>query len=100
MRRVLRIYVTGEAEAVIQARGGRLYLWQEDFGNAWLRDHLSFEPPEGVVFTELQAEPVSILIADDIDPPRRLLIEKRPLLEAVTVEWDGFAWGQRGESPG
>src|SRR5262249_10137169 len=44
-RRVAPIEIAPDAAAQITSEGGRLYLWQEQFGQAWLLDKAAFERP-------------------------------------------------------
>jgi hypothetical protein len=92
------VAVSGGAAETIVSRGGRLYLWQTSVGDAWLRDRLAFNEPDGpTTFRRIPAGLISIMIAEDVELPETLQISAHPLLpRRIDVEWNGRAWGRRG----
>jgi hypothetical protein len=87
----------GAAEAIVE-RGGRLYLWQTNVGDGWLRDRLAFDLPETpATFRRIPAGLISVMVADNVVLPETLTISVRRLLpRRIHVEWDGRPWGARG----
>jgi len=96
------VEVSGAAAEIIVSRGGRLFLWQSSVGEAWLRDRLAFnEPDRPATFRRIPAGLISIMIAEDVELPETLRISAHQLLpRRIPVEWDGRAWGWRGDSDG
>jgi hypothetical protein len=92
----IAIEITAAAAERIIARGGRLYLWQEEVG-AWLADHASFDEPAIPAFRRIPAGLVTLLIDARVTLPRRLRVSAvRVVPGRVRVEWDGQTWGARG----
>lgn len=94
------IDVAPRAADQIRSSGGKLYLWQEPFGRAWLVDKASFEWPRGLHFRTFKVAGVEIHIASDVEPPELLSITRSVLTRLkLHIEWDGKLWGARGEGP-
>jgi hypothetical protein len=94
----VHVEVTAEAAELIVERGGKLFLWQDSVGGAWLRDRVAFnDPGAGTRFHRIPAGLVSLMLAEDIALPRRLGIDVGRLPpRRVHVDWHGLTWGQRG----
>ena len=96
------IELTDEAAAALARSGGRLYLWQEDFGDMYALDKLDTEPPDKPVdFAEHAVGDVSIMVDTRLPPPSRVRVEYTHFLrDRFRVLWDGEQWGRRGAFPG
>jgi hypothetical protein len=94
--------VTSEAAHYISERGSRLYLWQEAVGKSWASDRVAFEDPNrGTRFASFQVGGISILMADDLERPKRLRVKLDRLpRHRLHIDWDGTRWGWRGEATG
>ena len=94
------MHVEGEAAQRILRRGGRLFLWQEAVGRAWLRDCLAIgAPPPDVTFDceqDLRAG-VEVCVADDVEAREIVVRARRWPLRGVRVYVDGKPWGTRGD---
>jgi hypothetical protein len=94
------IRVSDWAAGHIAARGGRLYLWQQPVGRAYVRDRSGFQDPNiGVGFRALPAAEIDILVADDLELPEQLTL-RRALWPPwkLRIEWNGETWGVRGRA--
>jgi len=97
----VELEITQESADFIGERGGRLYLWQETVGKSWATDHVAFvDPGRGIRFTATWAAGVAVLLADDLELPRRVRIRLDHIPRRLHVEWDGARWGQRGRAMG
>jgi hypothetical protein len=91
------IEITEPAAERITARGGRLYLWQEEVGGAWLADRVSFDEPELPAFRRIPASLVTLMVDASVELPKRLRISAVRLVPGrVRIEGDGEIWGARG----
>jgi hypothetical protein len=98
----VELEVSPDAAGYIGERGGRLYLWQERVGHAWATDHMSFDDPRlGVAFNPVWVDGgVALMLAEDLEPPRSVLVRLRRIPRGLQVEWDGKTWGWRGDAAG
>jgi hypothetical protein len=93
----LEVEITTAATERITARGGRLYLWQEEVSGAWLADRASFDEPAIPAFRRIPVGLVTLMIDASVELPERLKISAVRLVPGrVRVEWDGEVWGARG----
>ena len=91
------VTITPDAEALIDAAGGALYLWQEPFNDAFVIDKLSTEQPRGIEFRTFESQGVAVCVATDVARPREIQVgvSRRPR-RRIRVNWDGERWGRRG----
>jgi len=40
------------------------------------------------------------MLAEDLEPPRSVLVRLRRIPRGLQVEWDGKTWGWRGDAAG
>jgi hypothetical protein len=91
------VTVTPEAEALIAAGGGTLYLWQKPFNDQFATDKLSLRQPPDVDFRTLNERDPVIRVATDVPRPREVEVGMtRWPRRRVKVMWDGEQWGRRG----
>jgi hypothetical protein len=90
-----------EALSYVLERGGRLYLWAKDVGEAWVTDEESTHMPSAVDFVLISNDVIEIYLERGIEPPAelRLKLHHRPL-RGLKIYWDGLEWGARGETVG
>jgi hypothetical protein len=91
------VTVTAEAQALIAAGGGTLYLWQKPFNDQFATDKFSLREPPDVDFCTLNERGPVIRVATDVPRPREVEVGMtRWPRRRVKVMWDGELWGRRG----
>ncbi len=100
--RATEISATHEAAAEIRARGGKLYLWQEDFSRDWVLDKLATTAPVlDIEFEALRGDGFDVLYDATLRAPARVKIELGHVpRRRLKVFWDGARWGWRGGADG
>ena len=95
------VRVASEAAARIRTRGGRVFLWQEPVGAAFVRDRLAFRRPgERWQFKSFQRAGVEICLAPEVGAREVFVRPRRWPLPGIRVEVNGKDWGRRGEVAG
>jgi hypothetical protein len=94
----VELVVTPEAAEYIGDRGGRLYLWQEPVGNAWVTDHMAFIDPSRGDFIPNWVGGVAVMLGEDLELPQGVRISLGSISRRLHIEWDGERWGRRGSA--
>jgi hypothetical protein len=95
----VELVVTPEAAEYIGDRGGRLYLWQEPVGNAWVTDHMAFmDPSRGTSFIPNWVGGVAVMLGEELELPESVRIRLGRIPRRLHIEWDGERWGRRGSA--
>ncbi len=94
----MQIGVLSEAARRIRVKRGRLFLWQEPVGRAWVRDRISFdEPPRHLEFKCDHVKEIDVCVAFNVPTPRNVDVKpRRRPFRGVRVYVDGKRWGWRG----
>jgi hypothetical protein len=94
----LDVAIAPKALRLIRSRGGRLFLWTKDVGQAWESDQQAYAPPPAVPFALHDQKSFQLYIEEGIELPEKLEISSRRWpLRGLKVLWDGHQWGARGD---
>jgi hypothetical protein len=93
------VRVTPEAAVRIRRRGGRLFLWQQPVGRAFVREQLQFDRVLGPwEFVCVGVEGVEVCLAGGMPGAEVRVEASRWPRGGVRVYVDGKRWGRRGDS--
>jgi hypothetical protein len=95
----LIVRVSPKAAARIRDRGGRLYLWVQPVGAAFVRDRLAFDRVAGPWdFECVESSGVEICVARDVAASEIRVEPRRWPLRGLRAWVDGKRWGRRGDA--
>ena len=94
----MNVRVAPEAAARIRGQGGRLYLWLEPVGEAFVRDRIAFDYAGPSLFLCEESAGVEICVARDVDAREIVVEPRRWPLRGVRAWVNGRRWGRRGEA--
>jgi hypothetical protein len=93
----MRVLASPEASALVHKLGGYLYVWPKHFrccGGVMFLEAATSEPPRGVLFRSVAAEPFVVLFPESTSRvPDELHVEVRGRgRRRVEAYWDGCAY--------
>jgi hypothetical protein len=93
------VRVSPKAAAQISQRGGRLYLWEQAVGDAFVRDRLAFDRVAGPWdFECVESAGVEVCIDRGVGASEIRVEPRGWPLRGVRAWVDGKRWGRRGNS--
>jgi hypothetical protein len=79
MKEAMRVEASAAATRTIREQGGRLYIWFEDAGRAWLRQRVATRPPDPPIeFSRYDATDFSVFLPLGVDPPPGIFVGLSP----------------------
>ena len=94
----MNVRVAPEAAARIRDQGGRLYLWEQPVGEAFVRDRLAFDYAGPSLFRCVESAGLEVCVARDVSAHDIVVEPRRWPLRGVRASVNGTRWGRRGDA--